>query len=77
MAAKRERGTRKPDRNPEVADQRLDDIRFYWTRLTETQRERLYQVVARLVENIETITDRPAEEMPRVVLYDPKLKKME
>ena len=77
MAAKKKTGTRKPARNPTAADQRLDDICFYWTMLSDTQRDRLYNVVATLATNNEKIQDTKEEDMPRIVLYDPKTKKME
>jgi hypothetical protein len=77
MAAKRETGSRKPARNPVTPDRRLDDIRFYWLRLTETQRDRLYNIIGKLCENNELSMGGKDEEMPRVVLYDPKTKRME
>jgi hypothetical protein len=77
MAAKKQAGSRKPARNPVHADQRLDDVCFYWSRLTETQRDRLYTIVAKLCENNESNAGAKEENQPRIVLYDPRTKKME
>jgi hypothetical protein len=77
MAAKKKTGTRKPARNPMPADERLDDICFYWSKLTEKQQDRLYNVVAKLSENNETMEGVTEDDMPRVVLYDPRTKKMQ
>jgi hypothetical protein len=77
MGAKKQTGSRKPARNPVAPDQRLEDICFYWWSLTETQRDRLYNTIAKLSENNESLKDLKEEAMPRIVLYDPKTKKME
>jgi hypothetical protein len=77
MAAKKKTGTRKPARNPAATDPRLDDVCFYWKMLSETQRDRLYNVVATLATNNEKTDDTKEEDMPRVVLYDPRTKKMQ
>jgi hypothetical protein len=76
MAAKRSAGSRKPARNPVVSDDRLDDLRFYWSRLTDIQKDRLYNVVAKLAESNEAQAGVRDEDMPRVVLYDPRTKTM-
>ena len=77
MGLKKQAGSRKPARNPILADQRLEDICFYWSRLTETQRDRLYTIVAKVSENNESNMGAKPEDQPRIVLYHPKTKKME
>ena len=76
MAGKKRMGSRKPARNPVNIDKRLDDLRFYWSRMTDDQQDRLYDVMAKLVEHNLAGGDINDDDMPRIVLYDPRSKTM-
>jgi hypothetical protein len=72
MAAKKKTGSRNLARNPTIADQRLGDIGFYWSMLTDSQRNDVYNAVAKLHTFNESYEEIESGESPRVVLVESK-----